>query len=83
MHASHCLKLSPRHGHIDGHKKIAVEALQAIEKSILKLPATATCEEIKQQAESLAQQHILQITHAEEKYDQATQFGVSQGTSWL
>ncbi|MCE0558231.1 MULTISPECIES: DUF922 domain-containing protein [unclassified Motilimonas] len=69
--------------HLDGHKKIAVEALQAIEKSILTLPAAATCEEIKLQAEDLAQQHILKIANAEKNYDQDTQFGLSQGTSWL
>ena len=69
--------------HQDGHKKIAIEALQKIEKAVLNLPLANSCDAIKQQADAIAQQHIANIRVVEAKYDQATQYGVSQGALWL
>ena len=69
--------------HLDGHKKIAIEALQKIEKAVLNLPLANSCDAIKQQADAIAQQHIANIRVVEAKYDQATQYGVSQGALWL
>lgn len=65
--------------HLDGHKLIAIDALNEVEQKVLSLPQFDSCETADIEAEEAAQQVIKAFQVKQREYDQATRLGLTQG----
>lgn len=65
--------------HENGHKNFGIQAANKIEKAILEMDKRNTCSELEKTANNLGYQIIKQYILEEQKYDQITNHGVTQG----
>ncbi|RJG51486.1 DUF922 domain-containing protein [Motilimonas pumila] len=65
--------------HLDGHKLIAIDALNEVERQVLTLPRYENCETADIEAEEVAQAVIDEYQQKHQEYDQTTRLGFTQG----
>lgn len=68
--------------HEDGHKEIATEAGREILDAMNALPAYSSCRELEQAADAVGEGILERYRQREERYDQDTDHGATQGVGF-
>ena len=68
--------------HEHGHRDIGRKAARRIDEAVMQLPSMQSCRMLEKSAEELRRRILEEAMREERNYDQATQYGRTQG-AWL